>query len=249
MPPSGAASSTRIGDVGRLLAVDDEAVRPRADPDVRDVPQPRRRLPPHAEGVGDVLAVRPRLHDPRGERRRRAHRRPVPGHPQRRVQPAEHREQPGPGVVEPGQHVGAATGRGAPRPPRRDPGSPARPRTPPAAAPSARRPRRTSARWVTWSSTDQPAAGVGRRQPSSSSGTTSARNTADSAARSSASAVIDTGTFIPPITSRARDPGATSGEATSAPARWAGRAADPVAGTAPSAQVGREPGAESARWA
>src|SRR6185312_17570499 len=43
------------------------------------------------------------------------------------------------------------------------------------------------ARWVTWSSTDQPAAGVGRRQPSSSSGTSRARSTADSAARSSAS--------------------------------------------------------------
>ena len=217
VPPSGAASSTRIGVVGDLSPVHDVAVGPGADPDVRDVPQPGRRLPRHAEGVGDVLAVRPRLHDPRGERRRRAHRRPVPGHPQRRVEPAERREQPGPGVVEPGQHLRRRTGRGARRPPRRGPGSPARPRTPPAATAERTAASSNQARWVTWSSTDQPAAGVGCRQPASSSGTSSARSTADSAARSSASPDMETGISVPSrrvsrFSRKARGPSCASAE-------------------------------------
>ena len=42
------------------------------------MPQRRRGRADRTERVGDVLAVRPGLHDPRRERRRRAHLRPVP---------------------------------------------------------------------------------------------------------------------------------------------------------------------------
>ena len=50
---------------------------PYADP--YDVTQPRGRLPADPQGLGDVLAVRPRLHDPGGGHARRAHRGAVPG--------------------------------------------------------------------------------------------------------------------------------------------------------------------------
>src|SRR5690348_2160544 len=52
------------------------------------------------------------------------------------------------------------------------------------------------ARWLIWSAMSQPAAGVGVCHPASSSPATSARVTADSAARSAASAVMSAGTSL-----------------------------------------------------
>ncbi len=46
--------------------VRDIAEWPRADADMRDVPEPVRLRAPHSDGIGDVLAVRPGLHQPGG---------------------------------------------------------------------------------------------------------------------------------------------------------------------------------------
>ena len=77
------------------------AVRQRGHADVGDVPEPRSRRAEHADRVRDVLAVRPGLHQPGGDRRCRAHRRPEPWHPCRRVEAREGRQQASPGAVEP----------------------------------------------------------------------------------------------------------------------------------------------------
>ena len=68
--------------------------------------QSARRDAPYTKGVGDVLTGRPRFHNPGGQRRRRAHRRPVPRRPQTRVELAEHRDQSAPDLVEPSQDRG-----------------------------------------------------------------------------------------------------------------------------------------------
>ena len=89
--PSGAISSTRNGSAGAVKAVDREREIACADADVGDGAQPRGRGPLHPDGVGDVEAVRPRLHQPGGGHRRGAHRRAEPeqlaavGHRQQRV--------------------------------------------------------------------------------------------------------------------------------------------------------------------
>jgi hypothetical protein len=70
------------------------------------VAQSARRDAPYNKGVGDVLTGRRRFHNPGGQRRRRAHRRPVPRRPQTRVELAEHRDQSAPDLVEPSQDRG-----------------------------------------------------------------------------------------------------------------------------------------------
>ena len=74
-------------------SVRDVAERAGADADVRHVPEPVRRLALRADGIGDVLAVRPRLHQPGGQRGRDAHGRPEPRHPRGRIQAGEDGQQ------------------------------------------------------------------------------------------------------------------------------------------------------------
>ncbi len=62
---------------GRRDLVDAVREVPRTHPTARCV-RAVRRLPPHTERRGDVAAVRPCLHQPRGRHRGRTHRRPVP---------------------------------------------------------------------------------------------------------------------------------------------------------------------------
>ncbi len=174
----------------RRLAADGEAEVARAHAEVGDVPHPvgDRRL--DAECLVDVEPVRPGLHEPRGGHRRRRHGRPVPRHllavgvrPQRR-----------------GQRLPAAAPAGEQRrraAPRRPPARPCRRRGRGPPAPPARRASHAclsvaaasaassvQARWATWVATSQPAAGVGVRQPASSSPETRASRAAPSAARS-----------------------------------------------------------------
>ncbi len=92
---------------GHIEAARREAVRQRPHSDVRDLAQRRGRRARRAERVGDVLAVRPRLHDARGKRRRDAHVGPVPGHACPRVDGEQGLHHRGARVAEPHeQHIG-----------------------------------------------------------------------------------------------------------------------------------------------
>jgi hypothetical protein len=98
--PDGAQlDSDRLGR--RVQSVSQVAEGPRADPDVRDVAEPVRRFPLRTDRIGDVLAVRPGLHQPRGERGGHAHRRAEPRHPRERIKAGEYREQFAVGAREP----------------------------------------------------------------------------------------------------------------------------------------------------
>ena len=99
--PGRAGQLDADGDTRRRAAMAGVAERARRDADVRDVPEPPAGLPLDAEGVGNVLPVRPGLHQPRGDRRREAHGRPEPGHAERRIEAGEDAEQPGPRDGEP----------------------------------------------------------------------------------------------------------------------------------------------------
>ena len=166
----------------------------------------RRRAQSAPTRVGDVLAVRPRLHDPRGERRRRAHLEPVPRHAHRRARPVASRRPvrtrrwwnhassslPARAAIlgrDPsGERVHVGEVRlGAPRGTRR------RSVTESVAASS------KYARWLTWSAIVQP---VGRRgRPPLLVGQrtrAAARSSRVSAARSSSSASMSTGTATCP---------------------------------------------------
>ncbi|CAM5380925.1 hypothetical protein SBADM41S_01344 [Streptomyces badius] len=72
-------------DAELLLGRGDPAYRvgvvPGPDADPGHMPEPGGRGPGHAQGVGDVLAVGPGLHEPGARHGRDAHRRPVPGDP------------------------------------------------------------------------------------------------------------------------------------------------------------------------
>ena len=89
-PRRTASSSMNTGTSARR-GPGDEAVGQRADTDVRDLTQRRRRRPRRAERIGDVLPVRPRLHDASGERRRDAHLGPVPRDARARIERAARR--------------------------------------------------------------------------------------------------------------------------------------------------------------
>ena len=73
---SARAGPARPGPVWPLAS---ERVPDGAVAQVRDVPQPGGRGAADAEGVGDVVPVRPGLHQSRGGQRRGGHRRAVPG--------------------------------------------------------------------------------------------------------------------------------------------------------------------------
>ena len=109
--PHGAIRAGELdSDVGRghALAVHGVAERARADADVRHVAQPVRGLAGDAEGVGDVLGVRPGLHDPGGQRRRGAHGRAEPRQPGSWVEIFERVQQLGAGRAEPVEQLSAA---------------------------------------------------------------------------------------------------------------------------------------------
>ena len=89
-------------------AVRGEAVRASPDADVGDMAEPGSRLADYAHCIGNVLAVCPGLHQPRGERGRDTHGRPVPGHPLSRVQAGKHRQEPGARPGEPVSQRGRA---------------------------------------------------------------------------------------------------------------------------------------------
>ena len=109
--PCGAIRAGELDpDLGRghALAVHGVAERAGADADVRHVAQPVRGLPGDAEGIGDVLGVRPGLHDPGGQRRRGAHGRAEPRQPGSGVEILERVQQVGAGRVEPVEQLSSA---------------------------------------------------------------------------------------------------------------------------------------------
>src|SRR5579859_462207 len=92
---------------GYLEPVHREAVWQRPDAYVRDVPKSAGRLADLSEGVGDVLAVCPGLHYPRGQRGRRTHRRAEPRQPEGGVELGEDLDQPAARGIEPGKQLAA----------------------------------------------------------------------------------------------------------------------------------------------
>ena len=96
------------GGVRPWQAVHGVAVGQAGHPEMRDVPQPAGRRTLDVQGVGDVLAVRPGLHQPGRDRGRGAHVQPVPGQPGGGIGVRVARQEVPAGAPEPAQQVRGA---------------------------------------------------------------------------------------------------------------------------------------------